>query len=84
LERLRLIHANDLKSARGSNVDRHWHIGQGSIGEAGFAAMGRMAELEALPVILETPGPEDELDRRNLQKMKDLLRDGASPGEVSP
>lgn len=84
LDRLRLIHANDLKSPRGSHVDRHWHIGQGSIGAAGFAAMGKMAELEALPVILETPGPEDELDRWNLQTIKNLLRGEASAREVAP
>lgn len=83
-DRLRLIHANDLKSPRGSHVDRHWHIGEGTIGEAGFEAMGKMAELESLPVILETPGPEDELDRQNLQKMKNLLRGEASPKEVAP
>jgi len=74
LERLRLIHANDLKSARGSNVDRHWHIGQGSIGEEGFRAMGRVARFAELPVIIETPGPEDELDRRNIETLKRLVR----------
>lgn len=78
LQHLHLVHANDLKSAPGSHVDRHWHIGQGSIGEDGFVAMGSMSELADLPVILETPGPEDELDRQNMQAIKRLVREEES------
>lgn len=74
LGRLHLLHGNDLKSTPGSHVDRHWHIGEGSIGNEGFAAMGRIAELDHLPLILETPGPEDELDEKNLATMKALVR----------
>src|SRR6202034_193285 len=36
IENVRLIHANDAKTPLGSHVDRHEHIGQGYIGEAGF------------------------------------------------
>lgn len=79
LERLHLIHGNDLKSACGSRVDRHWHIGDGTIGEQGFAAMRRMPELAPLPLILETPGPEDKLDMRNIRMMKRLVRGEATP-----
>lgn len=83
IKRLRLIHANDSLSKLGSHVDRHWHIGQGQIGPEGFTAMGRLAELDDLPVILETPGPEDELDRQNIDTMKHLVRDEAEKG-VAP
>lgn len=77
LDNLHLLHGNDLKSPAGSHVDRHWHIGQGSIGEEGFAAMGRITELERVPLVLETPGPEDELDKKNIETMKRLLRSEA-------
>ncbi|RJQ55990.1 MAG: deoxyribonuclease IV [Actinobacteria bacterium] len=75
LDSLGLIHANDSRSPCGSRLDRHWHIGEGTIGEEGFRAMGRARELAHLPVILETPGHEEEVDRENLAKMKRLVRD---------
>jgi len=38
LDRLRGIHLNDCLKDFGSRVDRHWHIGEGKIGEDGFRA----------------------------------------------
>jgi deoxyribonuclease-4 len=59
LEWLRAIHTNDSKKGLGSRVDRHTHIGQGEIGEAGFAALLRDERLRAIPFILETPKGDD-------------------------
>jgi deoxyribonuclease-4 len=59
LERLRLIHANDSKTPLGSNADRHWHIGKGFIGHAGFRVIANHPALRGLPFIMETPDPEE-------------------------
>lgn len=55
MKQLRVIHANDTKSGLGSGSDRHWHIGQGEIGEAAFRTLLRDKRLGAVPVLLETP-----------------------------
>ncbi len=38
ISRLRLIHLNDSHGPAGSHIDRHQHIGRGTIGDAGFRA----------------------------------------------
>ena len=73
LERLRVFHVNDCKKGLGCRVDRHEHIGQGSIGEAGFAALMQDARFADIPKILETPkGDDGELDRMNLALLRRL------------
>ncbi|GAC1655818.1 MAG: deoxyribonuclease IV [Candidatus Dormibacteraceae bacterium] len=56
LDRLEAIHCNDSMTGLGSNRDRHQNIGQGEIGEAGFAALLHDERLKATPFILEVPG----------------------------
>lgn len=58
LERVRAVHANDSKRELGSNVDRHANIGEGEIGEDGFALLLRHPGLSQLPWLLEVPGVE--------------------------
>ena len=73
LKRLRVFHVNDCKKGLGCRVDRHEHIGQGSIGEAGFAALMQDARFADIPKILETPkGDDGELDRMNLALLRRL------------
>lgn len=55
MERVRLIHANDSKTALGSNSDRHESIGDGQIGAEAFARILRHPQLRSKPMILETP-----------------------------
>jgi deoxyribonuclease-4 len=55
LERLKIIHANDSRTPRGSGHDRHEHIGRGTIGLEGFRAIVNHPLLRDLPFILETP-----------------------------
>ncbi len=38
LEHVRVLHVNDSKAAAGSKLDRHEHLGRGTIGREGFAA----------------------------------------------
>ncbi|MBN2538394.1 deoxyribonuclease IV [candidate division WOR-3 bacterium] len=72
--RLHLLHLNDSKSERGGWLDRHWHIGQGRIGRAGFRAVVNHPLLRHLPGIMETPrsGPADDLD--NLRTVRRLVK----------
>lgn len=75
LTRVRAIHVNDSKKPRGSRVDRHEHIGKGSIGEAGFRNLMRDPRLAAIPKFLETPkDPALDFDRRNLETLRRLAR----------
>ncbi|MFN3478801.1 MAG: deoxyribonuclease IV [Thermodesulfovibrionales bacterium] len=74
LDRLKLLHLNDSKKAFGSGVDRHEHIGKGSIGEKGFETLLNNPFLSNVPVILETPKENDEDDLRNLKVVRRLAR----------
>jgi deoxyribonuclease-4 len=77
LECLRAFHLNDCKKGLGCRVDRHEHIGQGSIGEGGFAALMQDCRFASIPKILETPKGEDgELDRMNLALLRRLAGEG--------
>jgi deoxyribonuclease-4 len=71
LDRLQIIHLNDSVKPCGSRVDRHAHIGQGEIGEAGFARIQRDARLKVVPRIIETP-KKDDWDERNLALLRRL------------
>ncbi len=61
LSNVRVLHVNDAKPPAGSRLDRHEHIGRGTIGTGGFAGffasfMGALsaAKLPPIPMILET------------------------------
>ncbi|HEV2426086.1 MAG TPA: deoxyribonuclease IV, partial [Terriglobia bacterium] len=72
LGNIRLIHANDSKTALGSHVDRHEHIGRGQIGREGFRRIVRHPKLRRIPFICETPIDRPGDDRRNLRMMREL------------
>lgn len=59
---IRALHLNDSKGTAGSHLDRHEHIGQGTIGAAGFGPWVRHAELRNVPKIMETPKGETKVD----------------------
>jgi deoxyribonuclease-4 len=58
--RLRLIHANDARDARGSRRDRHADPGRGLIGEAGLARLLGHPSLRGLAALAEVPGSQDD------------------------
>jgi deoxyribonuclease-4 len=62
MDRLRVLHLNDSKSALGSKVDRHAHIGEGEIGTEAFKRIVRHPALRKLPGIIELPHGEDDPD----------------------
>ncbi|MBI3736809.1 deoxyribonuclease IV [Candidatus Sumerlaeota bacterium] len=74
LDMIRAFHVNDSKKDFGTRVDRHAHIGQGFIGEKGFACLMRDPRFVSIPHILETPKDEKTLeeDRMNLATLRRL------------
>jgi len=66
IDRVLMFHFNDTQVPLGASRDRHWHIGEGSIGFEGFRALLAHPELRRKTAILETPGT-DEDDLRNMQ-----------------
>ena len=73
-DRLAAIHVNDSKTARGSRVDRHEHIGKGKIGLAAFRFIMRNRRFRKIPKVLETPKSEDlHEDVENLKTLRALL-----------
>jgi deoxyribonuclease IV len=81
LDRLRVVHLNDSKTAIGSRVDRHTHIGDGEIGLEGFRALLNDARLGTMPMLIETPKAvaggtvvvHDAWDAKNLTTLRSLL-----------
>jgi deoxyribonuclease-4 len=76
LKWLKCFHVNDSKRERGSRVDRHEHIGRGELGLEPFRLLVNDKRFRKHPMILETPkeeGAEDDMDRINLQVLRELL-----------
>ncbi|MGZ5020377.1 MAG: deoxyribonuclease IV [Chthoniobacterales bacterium] len=74
LDRLAALHLNDSKTARGSRVDRHEHIGKGKIGLEAFRFIMRDRRFRKIPKVLETPkGKELREDIENLKTLRALL-----------
>ena len=71
IERVKVIHLNDSKNSLGSRIDRHEHIGRGSLGIESFRTLVNDKRWANLPGILETPGGEEDY-RRNLEILKGL------------
>ncbi|MFL6479801.1 MAG: deoxyribonuclease IV [Nitrososphaera sp.] len=74
LKTLKVIHLNDAKGALGSNLDRHEHIGLGSIGLEGFTAFLNHSIIRNLPIIMETPIDRRRDDQQNLKVVLNVLK----------
>jgi len=72
ISRVRIIHANDSKTAFASHADRHQHIGKGAIGVEAFRRIARHPKLRAIPFICETPVDRPGDDERNLRTLRKL------------
>jgi deoxyribonuclease-4 len=76
-ERLGSLHLNDSQTPLGSNRDRHANIGEGELGLAGARAFLSEPRFDALPCVLETPGPDRSgPTAEELALCEDLRRDG--------
>ena len=74
LKELKIIHLNDSKGGLGSNLDRHEHIGLGSIGVEGISAFLNHQAIQSLPIIMETPIDATRGDEQNLQVVLDMIK----------
>jgi deoxyribonuclease IV len=74
LQRLVAFHVNDAQRELGSRIDRHEHIGKGTIGKAGFRLLMNDDRFRNIPKILETPkGAEMKEDIHNMKVLKSLM-----------
>jgi deoxyribonuclease-4 len=73
LNNVRVVHCNDAKAARGSKLDRHQHIGKGTIGEEPFRILLNDLRLTHAAFIAETPIDQPGDDRRNVDALKKLV-----------
>jgi deoxyribonuclease-4 len=73
-DQLFAFHLNDSLKGSGSKVDRHAHIGEGTIGIDGFARLVQDSRFFDVPMVLETPKGDDgeEMDRVNLALLRKL------------
>jgi len=71
-ENLKILHLNDAKGEIGCNLDRHYHIGLGNIGEKGLSEVIKMINRKKIPIILETPIDDVRDDFENIKKVKEL------------
>jgi len=69
---LKCLHLNDSKAAKGSKLDRHEWIGEGTIGEEPFRRILRDPRFEKIIKIIETPKGDDPVahDRRMLARLR--------------
>jgi deoxyribonuclease-4 len=73
LDRLKVIHLNDSKKGLGSRIDRHTHIGDGSLGLKPFELLFNDERFFKIPKILETPKDSPEDDPRNMAILAGLV-----------
>jgi len=76
IDRIKAFHLNDSLKPFGSRVDRHEHIGRGTLGLEPFRHLVNDSRFEKIPMYLETAkGIEngEELDAINLRTLKGLI-----------
>jgi deoxyribonuclease-4 len=72
-ETVRVWHTNDAKAARGSRLDRHEHIGEGTIGIAPFRRLLNDTRFAHAAFIAETPVDQPDDDLRNVSVLRSLV-----------
>lgn len=82
MNRLKVVHLNDTLMGLGSHRDRHHHIGEGEVGESGFAAILNYSGLNDIPGIIETPGQANLAeDKKNLAALRKLEKTAAASAQ---
>jgi len=70
---VKVWHCNDAKAARGSKLDRHEHIGQGTMGVDPFRRLLNDWRFAHAAFIAETPVDEPGDEERNVRVLKSLV-----------
>lgn len=73
LDAVRVWHCNDAKAARGSKLDRHEHIGKGTMGLEPFERLLNDPRWAHAAFIAETPVDAEGDERKNLEALKGLV-----------
>jgi deoxyribonuclease IV len=73
LNQVKVWHCNDAKAARASKLDRHQHIGKGTIGKETFRTLLNDLRLAHAAFIAETPMDAPGDDRKNVEALKELV-----------
>lgn len=71
-EAVKVWHCNDAKAPFGSKLDRHEHIGEGTIGSEAFRRLLHDPRWEHCAFIAETPADEDGDNERNVMTLRVL------------
>jgi len=74
LKNIPVWHCNDAKAARASKLDRHQHIGHGSIGLEAFRRLLNDPRTAHAAFIAETPIDEPGDDQKNVDALKSLVK----------
>ena len=70
---VRVWHCNDAKAARGSRLDRHQHVGKGTIGKEAFRRLLNDPRFAHCAFIAETPVDDDGDEASNVRALKRLV-----------
>jgi deoxyribonuclease-4 len=71
---VRVWHCNDAKAAKGSKLDRHQHIGEGTMGMEPFRWILNDPRFDHCSFVAETPVDEPGDEERNVGMLKSLVR----------
>ncbi|MGA2752275.1 MAG: deoxyribonuclease IV [Terracidiphilus sp.] len=74
---VRVWHCNDAKAERGSKLDRHEHIGEGTMGLEPFRRLLNDPRFDHCAFIAETPVDEEGDEERNVRALKRLVKQPA-------
>jgi deoxyribonuclease IV len=77
---VRVWHCNDAKAERGSKLDRHEHIGEGTMGLEPFRRLLNDPRFAHCAFIAETPVDEDGDEERNVRALKRLVKESRKAG----
>ena len=72
LDKVHVWHMNDAKAPQGSKLDRHQHIGEGTIGREPFRRLLNDARFAHCAFIAETPVDEEGDQERDLLALRSL------------
>jgi deoxyribonuclease-4 len=78
VDAVRVWHMNDAKAPCGSKLDRHQHIGDGTMGLEPFRRLLNDARFTHCAFIAETPVDEQGDERRNVETMLALVKPTAT------
>jgi len=70
---VKVWHCNDAKAERGSKLDRHEHIGQGTMGVEAFRRLLNDGRFAHAAFIAETPVDEPGDEERNVRVLRSLV-----------